>query len=61
MQQKIYSEEDSLKAIHRSWGFPNDDELVWLLDQGISDEALWPISGATVRFAGPTFDLDHEG
>ncbi len=46
---------------HRSWGFPNDEERNWLLDQGVSDEALWPISGATVRFDGATFDLDHEG
>ena len=39
-----------LSAVHRSWGFPNDDELRWLLNQGVSDKALWPISGATVRF-----------
>jgi hypothetical protein len=50
-----------LSAEHRSWGFPNEKELLWLLDQGVSDEALWPISGATVRFDGATFDLDHEG
>ena len=50
-----------LCAVHRSWGFPNDDELYWLLDQGVSEDALWPISGATVLFDGPTFDIDAEG
>ena len=43
------------------WGFPIDDELYWLLDQGVGEDAHWPISGATVRFDGLTFDLDHTG
>jgi hypothetical protein len=51
----------ALPPVHRSWGFPNDDELLWLLNQGASDKALWPISGATVRFDGAKFDLDPEG
>jgi hypothetical protein len=57
----LHSENQSLSSIHRSWGFPTDDELLWLLEQGVSDEALWPISGATVRFDSATFDLDAEG
>jgi hypothetical protein len=57
----FYPQDRPLSAEHRSWGFPNDDELLWLLDQGVSGNALWPISGATVRFDGATFDLDHEG
>jgi hypothetical protein len=57
----FYPQDKPLSAVHRSWGFPNDDDLCWLLDQGVSDEALWPISGATVRFDGATFDLDDEG
>ena len=56
-----YAENKSLASVHRSWGFPNDDELRWLLHQGISDAALWPISGATVRFDRGTFDLDDAG
>jgi hypothetical protein len=44
-----------------SWDPPSDAELLWLLDQGVSDKTLWPISGATVRFDDATFDLDHEG
>jgi hypothetical protein len=36
-------------------------ELLWLLDQGVSHKALWPISGATVRLDGATFNLDHKG
>ena len=58
--QKIQSpvvQNKSLASVHRSWGFPRDGELRWLLHQGISDAALWPISGATVRFDGSTFDL----
>jgi hypothetical protein len=44
-----------------SRGFPSNDELRWLLRQGISDAALWPISGATVRLDGSTFALDPDG
>jgi hypothetical protein len=51
----------SLSSIHRSWGFPTDDELLWLLDQDVPENALWPISGATVHFDGIAFDLDDEG
>jgi hypothetical protein len=57
----FYPQDKPLLGEHRSWGFPNDDELRWLLDQGVSDKALWPISGATVSFDGATFDLDDEG
>ena len=57
----FYPQDEPLSAVHRSWGFPNDDEVLWLLNQGVRDTALWPISGATVRFDGATFDLDHEG
>jgi hypothetical protein len=57
----FYPQDKPLSAEHRSWGFPNDDELRWLLNQGVSDKALWPISGATVRFDDTTFGLDHEG
>jgi hypothetical protein len=56
-----YPENESLASVHRSWGFPSDDELRWLLCQGVSDAALWPISGATVRFDRSTFDLDESG
>jgi len=59
--QATHFENQSLSSIHRSWGFPADHELLWLLDQGVSDEALWPISGATVRFDGRKFDLHLEG
>jgi hypothetical protein len=59
--QALDSENQSLSSVHRSWGFPTDDELLWLFDQSVDENALWPISGATVRFNGGTFDLDHEG
>ena len=57
----LYPQNKPLSAEHRSWGFPNDDEVLWLIDEGVSDEALWPISGATVRIDGSRFYLDHEG
>jgi hypothetical protein len=50
-----------LSAVHRSWGFPNDEELSWFFNQGVSPDVLWPISGATVLFDGPRFSLDEEG
>jgi hypothetical protein len=57
----LHSENQSLASIHRSWGFPTDDEILWLLDQGIDEKALWPISGATVHFDAPTFELNDSG
>lgn len=57
----FYPQDKPLAAAHREWSFPNDAEILWLLAQGVSDKALWPISGATVRFDVATFDLDHEG
>src|SRR5690349_20014837 len=54
-------ENQSLSSIHRSWGFPTDHELLWLLDQDIPENILWPISGATVHFDGTAFDLHLEG
>jgi hypothetical protein len=52
----LYPQNKPLSAVHRCWGFPNDGELLSLLDQGVDENALWPISGATVRFEGPTFE-----
>jgi len=56
-----YPNNKSFAAAHRSWGFPTDDELRWLLRQGVSDAALWPIGGANVRFDCGTFELDNTG
>jgi len=50
-----------LSAVHRSWGFPNNHELSWFLNHGVSPDVLWPISGATVHFDGPRFSLNEEG
>ena len=55
----------SLASIHRSWGCPPTDDLIrWLIDQGVSEEAMvspYPIGGAKVRFDRGTFDLDESG
>jgi len=59
--QALHTENQSLSSIHRSWGFPTDNELLWLFDQGVDENALWPISGATVCFDAGTFDLDDSG
>ena len=55
-EQTLHSEKQSLSSIHLSWGFPTDDELLWLLDKGVDETALWPISGATVHFDSGTFE-----
>jgi hypothetical protein len=56
----FYPQDKPLSAVRRSWGFPSDDELLFLHDQGVNENAIWPISGATVRFDGGTFELDPE-
>ena len=60
-EQTLHSEKQSLSSIHLSWGFPTDDEILWLLDQGADENALWPISGSTIRFDSGTFELDEGG
>jgi hypothetical protein len=60
-ERALDSENQSLSSIHRSWGFPTDGELLWLLDQGVDEKALWPMSGSTVRFDSGTFELDDGG
>ena len=55
---------EAIAAVHRSLPFPTDDELRWLLDQGIDDDAMalpWPVRGARVRFDRDTFDFDLDG
>jgi len=59
--QVLHSENQSLSSIHRGWGFPTDDELLWLLDQGLDENVLWPISGTTFFFDAGAFELDHQG
>jgi hypothetical protein len=54
-------ERKTLAAVHRSWGFPTDEELLWLLEKGIDQDVLWPISRAKVRFARNIFELDDNG
>ena len=63
--QGPYPESKALAAVHRSWGFPTDDELRWVLRQGVHESALvrpWPIGGANIRLLdGGTFDHDVTG
>jgi len=54
-------ENQSLSSIHRSWGFPTNDELLWLLHKGVDENALWRISGATVHFNAGSFELEGSG
>lgn len=54
----------SLAAVHLSWGFPNERQIAWLLDQKIEVDALadpYPIGATKVRFDGDTFDVDLDG
>ncbi len=54
-----------MKDTFNALPFPKDREIEWLLNQGISDDALtlpWPIRGSAVRFErGGVFDFDAEG
>ncbi len=52
-------------AVHRSLPIPSDDVIRWLIDQGVSDDAMtspWPLKEARVKFVGPhAFDFDADG
>ena len=53
-------ETESIASVHRSLPFPSDDELRWLLSQGIEEAAMgnpWVIKGAAVHFDGDTFEF----
>jgi hypothetical protein len=55
---------ETLAAVHRGWGLPSQDQVRWLLDQGLDADALcrpWLISATTVRFDGNTFTTDPDG
>jgi hypothetical protein len=60
-----FSEPESLRSVHRSWGLLDDRLIGWLLDQGVTEQAMlapWPIAGAKVRFFDTgTFDVDADG
>ena len=55
----------SLDEVHRSLPIPSDGIVRWLINQGISDDALtlpWPVKQARVTFVGHhTFDLAGSG
>ncbi len=54
----------SLSSRHLKMGTPNQTELSWLKDQGVSCEAMmhrWPIGACNVRFDDRYFDLDEAG
>jgi hypothetical protein len=52
-------------AVHRSLPIPSDGIVRWLIDQGVSDDAItlpWPLRESAVRFErGGVFDFDAEG
>jgi hypothetical protein len=54
----------SLQAFYRALPFPSDNELKWLLRQGVDGDVMATpaIRGATVRFdRGGVFDFDPDG
>lgn len=58
------NELESLASVHRSWGLPENELIGWLLDQGVSEQAMmhpWCIGGARVRFEGRHFDVNLDG
>jgi hypothetical protein len=53
-----------LADIHLSWGLASDEQISWLMDEGVSDDALmhdYPVGSANVIFDRNTFDIDPDG
>jgi hypothetical protein len=51
-------------SVHRSLPFPTDDQLRWLLGQGVEEAAMgnpWVIRGTQVYFDGDTFEFVSRG
>jgi hypothetical protein len=58
------TQEISLAAYHRALPEPTDDEIRWLLDQGIDGDAMalpYAIRSSWVRFDRTTFDFNKDG
>jgi hypothetical protein len=55
----------TLRALHREWGLPSNEQIRWLLDHGVSVDALQAepcsIAATTVRFDVRFFINDLEG
>jgi hypothetical protein len=57
-------ETESIASVHRSLPFPTDDELRWLLSQGVEEAAMshpWIIRGGMVQFDDDTFEFVSTG
>src|SRR5262245_451441 len=55
---------DSLGEQHRAWGIPSDEDVLWLLEQGIPETWLytpWPILRTTVSIDHGYFCEDADG
>jgi hypothetical protein len=51
-------------SVHRSLPFPTDDQLCWLLGQGVEEAAMgrpWIIRGGMVQFDDDTFEFVSTG
>jgi hypothetical protein len=55
----------TLRALHREWGLPSNEQIRWLLDHEVSVETLQAepcsIAATTVRFDGRFFIPDPDG
>ena len=55
---------ESLADVHLSWGIPDDHLIRWLLEKGVSEQAMmrpWCIGGGRVRFESHHFEIDLDG
>jgi hypothetical protein len=54
---------NSLRAQHRAWGLPSDDQIRWFLSHGVSAEALASelVAATPVRFDARFFIPDPDG
>jgi hypothetical protein len=54
----------NLSALHRTYGFPTDDEIWWLLQRGVTEDALtssWSVTATSARFEDKGFCADPDG
>jgi len=55
---------NSLVRVHRSWGIPTDKLILWLLDRGVSEQAMtrpYCIGGGRVMYHRQSFETDPNG
>jgi hypothetical protein len=61
LDKQQLEQHQSLASVQFQWGLANENQILWLLDQGIDADAItdpYPIGTARVSFQGNVFDVD---